>query len=270
MLRIIPLLVVVAACRGAKDAPPVARAVAGPTVAPIVREMRLPAMRVATVTPLSAGVSGSTIRVRVAFEGTLPADTTVQALRVDRECGRNFVDTQVDRNGTSVVGALVWVEAPTTVIDALPSSEHRPTVTLENCRLQPRVQIAAPGSTLQLVVHDTRVESLVVVPVPQSAHPDTVTFNTDGQLVPLQHRADSNGVIAIYATRLPWARAFVVAAPSGTSGISDANGQVSFVFDRRVTKATIRVWHPTLGDVSTTVNPSTFDANGVLTITFKR
>lgn len=269
-LRSAAMLMVVAACSSAKDAPPVARAVAAPTVAPTVRAMRLPAIHVADVTPLSAGVLGHTIRVRVAYDGALPADTTVQALRVDRECGTNFVDTQVVRNGASVVGALVWVDAPTTVIDALPLSEHRPMVTLEKCRLQPRVQVAAPGSTLQLVVHDTRVESLVVVSVPQSARPDTVPFTTDGQLVPLQHRADSIGVIAIYATRLPWARAFVVAAPSGTSGISDATGHVSFVFDRRATTATIRAWHPVLGDASATVNPSTFDSNGVLTITFKR
>ena len=270
LFRCVPIVLLAVACSRTTDAPPVARAVAAPTAAPAVRAMRLPAMHVAGVTPLAAGVTGTTIRVRVAFEGTLPADTTVQALRVDKECGTNFVDTQVERHGTSVVGALVWVEAPSTVIDALPISEHRPTVTLENCRLQPRVQIAAPGSTLQLVVHDTRVESLVVVPVPQSSRPDTVPFNTDGQLVPLQHRADSVGVVAIYATRLPWARAFVAAAPSGVSGISDAEGRVSFVFDRSATKATIRAWHPTLGDASARVNPSTFTADSVVTITFKR
>jgi hypothetical protein len=206
----------------------------------------------------------------VVFEGTLPTDTTVQALRVDTECGRNFIDTQVERNGASVVGALVWVDAPATVIDAVPVSEHRPTVTLENCRLSPRLQLAAPGSTLQLVAHDTRVESLVVVPVPHTARADTVPFNTDGQLVPLQHRADSVGVVAIYATRLPWARAFVVTAPSGTAGLSDGDGRVGFVVDRRATQARIRVWHPMLGDAAATINPSTFQTDSVVTITFKR
>ena len=258
------------ACSGPQAAPPVAGAVVAPAAAPVVPAMRMPTMQVATVTPLGAGMTGITIRVHLAFEGTLAPDTTVQALRLDRECGTNFVDTQVERNGTSVVGALVWVEAPAAVIDALPVSEHRPTVTLENCRLEPRVQVVALGSTLQLVAHDTRVESLVVVPVPRSARPDTVQFNTDGQLVPLQHRADSVGVIAIHASRLPWARAFVIAAPSGTSGISDAGGRVTFVFDVRETRATIRVWHPRLGEASTAVNPSTFRADSVLTITFRR
>ena len=234
------------------------------------RALRLPRMKPARVAQPDATAPAATIRVLVTFEGTLPADTTVQARTIDPACSESFVDTAVVHNGAAVAGALVWVEGDASVFSTTGDGEHRPTVVLEQCRLLPRVQLASPGSTVQLVMHDARVERLVVVPASLRTPIDTIAFNTDGQLVPLRNRADSAGVLGIYSTRLPWARAFIAIAPAGVSAISDANGVASFSVDRRATKVTVRAWHPSLGVVAGSVNPSRAGAEPTITLTFRR
>lgn len=234
------------------------------------RALRLPRMSPASVATAQAGAAIATLRVQVVFDGPLPPDTTVQARTIDPTCGESFVDTAVVHNGNAIVGALVWVEGTGTVISTAGVAEFRPSVVLEGCRLQPRVQLAAPGSTIQLVAHDQRVESLVIVPSSPSTPIDTITFITDGQLVPVRHRTDSVGVLGIYATRLPWARAFVAITPVGVSAITDANGAASFTLNRAATKLTIRAWHPSLGVAVESLNPSSAGAAPAVTLTFRR
>jgi hypothetical protein len=114
-----------------------------------------------------------------------------------------------------------------------------------------------------------RTEALVVVPSSVSVPIDTVAFTMDGQLVPVQHRADSSGVLAIYATRLPWARAYIAILPAGVGGITAADGMTSFQFSAG-RKAVLRAWHPSLGVAVTTFDPDALAANGVVTLTYRR
>jgi hypothetical protein len=259
-----------AACSGSGAAE---EAAAEPRAVPVVqseaaRALRLPRMRVASV---SAGVTGAPLRVHVVVDGAMPPDTTIQVRNVDAACGESFIDTTVVHSGTSVAGALVWIDASGgAAVTMQPAAEHRPTVVLEGCRLGPRVQVAAPGSTLQLVTRDSRVESLVVVPVSPAAPIDTVSFNTDGQLVPLRQRADSTGVVAIFATRLPWARAFIAVATPGTAGVTDLEGITTFSIASGARKISVRAWHPTLGIATGSITPAGGTTPAELTLTFKR
>ena len=263
------LLVACSAGESAADVEAAARA-APMTQSPAARSLRLPLMRLVPAVRADAGAAVATVRVRVMFEGQLPADTTVQARSVDPACRETFVDTSVVRNGSAIVGALVWIDGAGAVYSTVAGGEHRPIVTLEQCRLQPRMQLAAQGSTIQLVMRDARVERLVIVP-PSIATPiDTIAFNTDGQLVPIRHRTDSTGVLGIYATRLPWARAFVAIAPTGAVAVTDADGVVSFTVDGSAKKLTVRAWHPSLGVVAGTLNPSALGAETTLTLTYRR
>ena len=263
------LLVACSAGESAADVEAAARA-APMTQSPAARSLRLPVMRLVPAVRADAGAAVATVRVRVMFEGQLPADTTVQARSVDPACRETFVDTSVVRNGNAIVGALVWIDGAGAVYSTVAGGEHRPIVTLEQCRLQPRMQLAAQGSTIQLVMRDARVERLVIVP-PSIATPiDTIAFNTDGQLVPIRHRTDSTGVLGIYATRLPWARAFVAIAPTGAVAVTDADGVVSFTVDGSAKKLTVRAWHPSLGVVAGTLNPSALGAETTLTLTYRR
>jgi hypothetical protein len=269
---LLALTVVLAACGGTGgggEVVPAARAVPA-SQSPAARALRLPRMRPANVIRPEAGAAIATLTVRVEVSGPMPADTTVQARSIDAACGDSFVDTAVVHTGTAVAGALVWIEGPGTVFSTLADGEHRPTVILEQCRLQPRVQLAAPGSTVQLVMHDARGERLVLVPASISTPIDTISFNAEGQLVPVRQRTDSVGVLGIYAVHLPWARAFVAVAPTGVSAISDMTGAAKFSLDRTAGSVSVRAWHPSLGVASGTVSPAKGGAEQTVTLTFHR
>lgn len=234
------------------------------------RALRLPRMQPSPSRVAMPGDRPVVVRVRILIEGSAPADTTVQSRSFDPACGDTFVDTAVVRNGNAVADAIVWAEGPATPLITDGRSERRPTVQLELCRLRPRVQLAVPGSTLMLVMRDSIAESLVVVPSSLIAPVDTVPFIMDGQLVPLQHLADSSGVLAVYASRLPWARSFVAIAPPGSTALSDADGRVQFTLDGRGAKATIRAWHPSLGLVAAKLDLVPNKSDYELTLTFRR
>jgi hypothetical protein len=233
------------------------------------RALRLPVMKLAPSRAVADASTGRAVQVRVLIEGRIAGDSLVRVRALDPVCGDSLTDTLVTRSGPAVVGAMVWVEGPTAVFAPVATPERRATVTVERCQLQPRVQVAPPGSMLQLVMRDARAEQLVVVPSSVSMPIDTITFLTDGQLVPVRARADSVGVVAVYATRLPWARAYVAVTPPALSAISDVDGVARFTLDRAGRKAVFRAWHPALGIVSATVDPSTLADNAVVTLTFR-
>jgi len=254
----------------ARDSSSLAAASRGSALSPAARalQLQLPQMQLARV--LANGAAGGfVVPVRVIFTGSAPADSAVDVRRLDPSCGTAFVDTLVAHRGDAVIGALVWVEGDVPVVPAAAGAERRPVVRLDGCRLQPRVQIAAPGSSVQLLMADRRVDSLVVVPAAAGARIDTITFITDGQLVPLA-RETRPGVIGIQAAAPPRTRAYVAIAPAGTAAISDAEGRASFMLAAQGRIATIRAWHPVLGLASATVTPSSRQGGSVVTLTYRR
>lgn len=240
----------------------------GGALSPAARALRLPQMQLAPV--LATGASGGTVvQVRVRFTASAPTDTAIDPVRLHASCGATLRDTLVSHRGDGVIGALLWVEGDVPVLPDPAATERRPTVRFERCHLQPRLQLASPGSTVQLLMADDRSDSLIVVPAAAGARIDTISFITDGQLVPLA-RESRPGVIGIQATATPWARAYVAIAPAGTTAISDADGRASFVFARQGRNATIHAWHPVLGLASATITPSTQQNGSVVTLSFRR
>ncbi len=233
------------------------------------RALPLPVMRLAQARIGADPATGRAVQVRVLIEGQIAGDSLINVGALDSTCGVGRTDTLVTRSGAAVVGAMVWVEGPTAVHAPAGTPERRTTISLEGCQLRPRVQVAPPGSMLLLVMRDPRAELLVVVPASVSVRIDTVSFLTDGQLVPVRQRADSVGVLAVYATRLPWARAFIAVTPPAVSAVTDVDGVARFTLDRAGRKAVLRAWHPALGIVSATVDPSTLANGAIVTLTFK-
>ena len=253
---------------GARTAP-TAGAAGGVAVSSSSRAQPMPQMQLARVMANDAS-GGTVVQVRVLFAGFTPTDTIIGPQRLAASCGATFRDTLVAHRGDAVAGVLLWMEGDVPVVPAAaPPVERRPTVRLERCRLQPRMQLAVPGSTVQLLMEDKRTDTLIVVPAAGGGHSDTVSFITDGQLVPLR-RSDRPGVIGIHAVTMPWARAYVAIAPAGTAAISDADGRASFTLSRQGRAATIRAWHPVLGSSSATLTPLTLQGGGVVTLTFRR
>jgi hypothetical protein len=121
-----------------------------------------------------------------------------------------------------------------------------------------------------LVMRDSLTESMVIVPSAPQLSADTVPFITYGQLVPVQHRADSAGMLAVTAMGLPWARSFVAIMPAATAVVTDADGRAQFTLDGRGARATVRAWHPSLGVATGQVRLSSGQADYEVTVTFKR
>jgi hypothetical protein len=236
---------------------------------PAARALRLPRMRPLASRTAAPADRPVVVRVRILIDGAGPADTTVQARSFDPACGESFVDTAVVRNADAILDALVWIEGAAALITDS-GTERRPTVQLDGCRLRPRLQLAAPGSTIMLVMRDSLAESLVIVPSSPLVPVDTVPFLMDGQLVPVQHRADSAGVLAIYAARLPWARSFIAIAPPAASALTDGDGRAQFTVDGRGRSFTIRAWHPSLGIVAKRVELKMGKADYEVTLTYQR
>lgn len=228
-----------------------------------------PRPRPSGVVPATANGRSLELRVRVSIQGVTPSDTVVRSGTYDASCGEVVSDHLVDQRDGNVAGVLVWIEGPTPVVATPGAIEKRPTVVYQVCELLPRLQLAAPGSTLQLVMRDERADSLVVIPTAHSAPVDTVSFVAGGQLVPLRDRADSIGILGVRATRLPWARAFVAIMPTGAAAITDDDGRVRFQLDLAGTTAVVHAWHPSLGALSATVTPSAL-GSGDVTLTFTR
>jgi len=240
----------------------------GGAQSPAARALRLPLMQLAPVLATDAS-GGTVVQVRVRFVASAPTDTAIDPRRLHPSCGATLSDTLVAHRGDAVAGTLLWVEGDVPVLPEPAATERRPTVRLERCHLQPRMQLASPGSTVQLLMADDRSDSLIVVPAAAGARIDTISFVTDGQLVPLA-RETRPGVIGIHSTMTPWARAYVVIAPTGTTAISDADGRASFAFARGGREATIRAWHPVLGLASATIRPATLQNGSVVTLNFRR
>jgi hypothetical protein len=234
------------------------------------RALRLPRIRPSASRAITATDTPVVIDVEVRITGPSPRDSSVPAQALNAACDAAFVDTAVARDGDALQQAIVWVEGPAAALITDTHAEHRPTVRMEGCRLLPRMQVAAPGSMLQLVMRDSMAESLVVVPSAPTLPVDTVAFLMDGQLVPVRSLADSVGVIAIYATRLPWARAFVAITPTASSAITGLDGRARFTLDAHGRRTTIRAWHPSLGIVSGKVTLEAGRTAETVTLTFKR
>lgn len=272
--RIVTLLFIATACGRTADvevdvdAP--ARAVPRAQSA-AAQALRFPRMRPASSRTLAAGDSPVTIVVDVRYAGEPLRDSVIRIPPSQADaCGVSVVDSTVARNGTAVTDAVVWIEGPASTLLISPGGEYRPTVRLVACRMRPRLQVAAPGSTLLLVTGDSMAVSMVVVPPDLATPVDTVPFLMEGQLVPLQHRADSIGMLAVYALPFQWARAFVAILPSSSGAITDVDGRARFMVDSRGKATTVRAWHPSLGVVSARVPLLPTDTLHQVTLTFRR
>lgn len=251
------------------DGDEVARAVPAAQSA-AARALRLPRMHPSASRAITPADQPVVVDVHVLANGPTPRDSTIDARAVQPACDGPVSDTLVARTGDALQDVIVWVEGTNAALVADAQPERRPAIRMEGCRLLPRLQVAAPRSVLQLVMRDSLSEQLVVVPSAAALPVDTITFLMDGQLVPVRQVADSAGMVAIYATRLPWARAFVAVAAPGAAAITDGSGKVRFTLDGTAGKATIRAWHPSLGVVAQKVTLTPGGAPREITLTFRR
>jgi hypothetical protein len=219
------------------------------------------AYRVDAVPGPSGAISGE-----VSSDSALPVDTTVTPSGDASACAPfvdvTFAETRgVKANTGGPIGnAVVWLTGVTHgPRDAAP---RRLGVSLDGCRLDPRVQRAPLGATIIASSYDRFSTSLHFTIVGDSTARDMVSFTDPGQVVPTSRALAKPGLVEIRDARHPWIRGFVAVAPHPFVAVTTANG--AFAFDG-VPPGDYQLvaWHERLG---ARVSPVTVTAGGVLKV----
>jgi len=176
-----------------------------------------------------------------------PADSTIAAVAdsmllpmVDqRTCSDTAsAPTAVTGDG-GVANALVWVDG---IAAGKPLPElRRERVTVENCRIEPRIVAVTSGSTVNVfsrdpVVHDMRFFR------ENRGDPVTRLLTVDeGQVIPSERIAAEAGIVEARCTRHPWLRGYIAVFDHPYFAITDASGAFT-IEELPAGTYTIKVW----------------------------
>jgi hypothetical protein len=135
-----------------------------------------------------------------------PRTDTVPVTVDQPVCGKE-VDGPVSATAKGLSNSVVWI-ADIKTGKTLPDAK-RIDLSSEDCVLDPRVQAAVVGTTVNVTNDDKLLHKLVFTPI--GTH-DTLTvmpfFNT-GQVVPSERLAKESGIIEVRCTLHPWTRAYI-------------------------------------------------------------
>lgn len=175
--------------------------------------------------------------------GGVPRDSVVSVTSDPKVCGDSANVMETESSGGSLANALVWVEG---VATGKPLPElRRETLTIEHCRLEPRVMTVVSGSTINVLsrdraVHDTRFYREGVAEPVERIH--TVDA---GQVVPSERIASAPGIVEVRCAQHPWARAYIAVFDHPYFAVTDAKG--AFKIDSLPPGTyTVKVWHEQL------------------------
>lgn len=183
-----------------------------------------------------------------AIDGTItlagvPRDSVVPVTRDPRVCGDSASVMETESRGGSLANALVWVEGVASG-KALPEV-RRETLTIERCRLDPRMMTVVSGSTINVLsrdraAHDTRFyREGVAEPVERIQTVDA------GQVVPSEKIASAPGIVEVRCGEHPWARAYIAVFDHPYFAVTDNRG--AFKIDSLPPGTyTVKVWHEQL------------------------
>jgi len=172
----------------------------------------------------AASISGRVMLGRAPTDSAIAAvaDSTLLPKVDQRTCTDTTpAPTSVPADG-SVANALVWVDG---IAAGKPLPElRRERVTVENCRLEPRIVAVTSGSTVNVfsrdpVVHDMRFF--------RENRRDPVTrliMVDEGQVIPSERIAAEAGIVEARCTNHPWLRAYIAVFDHPYFAITDASG----------------------------------------------
>lgn len=175
--------------------------------------------------------------------GGSPVDTSVTPTH-DLSVCRPFSQSLVPSRDGGVGNAVVWL----TGVASGPKDDapRRARLTLDGCRLEPRVQRVALASTVLVNGRDAMLSRLKFTVEGESEPRATVLLSDVGQIVPTDASNAKPGLVRVHDDLHPWVRAYIVVAPHPFVAVTAADGQ--FRFDGVPPgRYTLHVWHERLG-----------------------
>lgn len=189
-----------------------------------------------TYRPAAAGPAS--LAGTVSVQGA-PADSLIAVRRDTRTCGDTVRMLDVGGAGT-LSNALVWVEGITSG-KPLPDV-RRQTLTIEKCRLEPRVLAIVAGATINVLSRDPVVHDLRFF---REGSGDAIAYVhtvDDGQVVPTERVAGKPGIVETRCTMHPWVRGYVAVFEHPYFAVTDDKG--AFKIDGLPAGTYgVKVWH---------------------------
>jgi hypothetical protein len=189
-------------------------------------------------TPSALGAIGSISGI-IKLDGAVPRDSN----RVTTDlaiCGLG-TSTPVQTAATGgIASAIVWI-ADVKTGKALPI-EKREQLESERCELEPRVQAAVVGTTVNVINDDKLLHRLAFIRL--GTH-DTLTvtpFFNAGQLVASERIAKRSGIVEVRCAQHPWTRGYIAVFRHPYFAVTGGNGE--FRIDSLPAGAyKMMVWH---------------------------
>ena len=157
---------------------------------------------------------------------------------------RPFSQSLVPSRDGGVGNAVVWLSGVAS--GPRDDAPRRARLTLDGCRLEPRVQRVALASTVLVNGRDAMLSRLKFTVDGEAEPRATVLLSDVGQIVPTDASSAKPGLVRVHDDLHPWVRAYIVVAPHPFVAVTAADGH--FRFDGVPPgRYTLHVWHERLG-----------------------
>ena len=192
-----------------------------------------------TVAPVARG---GTVSGTIRLDGAPPIDTTA-GTKDQKLCGTHATG-RITATSEGLADVLVWVGDVKTG-KALPT-DKRVELDSEDCLLDPRVQAAVVGSTVNVFNDDRLLHRLVFV---RAGTPDTLAvmpFFNDGQIVASERLAKRPGIVAVTCTMHPWTHGYIAVFDHPYFAVTEKDGKFS-IDSLAPGDYKLMVWHEGMG-----------------------
>lgn len=186
----------------------------------------------------ASGAIGGTITL-----AGVPRDSVVPVTRDPKVCGDSASIVETESSGGTLANVLVWVDG---VASGKPLSEvRRETLTIERCRLDPRMMTVVSGSTINVLSRDRAPHDLRFYREGVAEPVETIHTVDAGQVVPSEKIASAPGIVEVRCARHPWARAYIAVFDHPYFAVTDERG--TFKIDSLPPGTyNVKVWHEQL------------------------
>ena len=154
---------------------------------------------------VAAVKSPGSVTGTIRLDGAPPIDTST--ITQDQKICGTQVTGRINATPAGLADVLVWI-ADVKTGKALPV-EKRVELDSENCTLDPRVQGATVGSTVNVFNDDRLVHRLVFVRAGTHDTLSVMPFFNDGQIVASEKLAKTPGIVSVTCKMHPWTHGYI-------------------------------------------------------------